>query len=250
MQKLLEKLLLTLLLYSPLGISNHFVSAQSQVVAESTLSPQAEIQVLEAQLQLMESYQDRFLSTVYWALGTVATLALVLVGFGWLVNFRLYEREKAALSQELENSLREKSATLEVKLNEQLLGALNDIPKHIEQAIKSEVGLLNRKITEIDRTLLETEHETQIKENRFYRALRAKIQMLELENRDGGNPYFIGDILDDVITDLRQVIENKQQAYIYADEIARIQDAIRIHEKTHGIVVSSIYKLLAQLRGA
>ena len=69
--------------------------------------------MLEAQLKVMREYDARLLHTVYWSLTTVATLTLVLVGFGWFVNFRVYERDKASLLHELNVLVRENLARIE-----------------------------------------------------------------------------------------------------------------------------------------
>ena len=56
---------------------------------------------LRAQLETMRSYDDRLISTVYYTLSALGAVALLLVGFGWWTNFRLYEREREALQQAL-----------------------------------------------------------------------------------------------------------------------------------------------------
>jgi hypothetical protein len=43
----------------------------------------------------------RLLNTVYWSLGTLATVTALLIGFGWFANFRVYERDKGAMRTEL-----------------------------------------------------------------------------------------------------------------------------------------------------
>src|SRR6266849_9833581 len=50
-------------------------------------SPNEEVQALRAQLEVMRRYDDRILSTVYWSLGTVVLLAVLLYGFSWYTNF-------------------------------------------------------------------------------------------------------------------------------------------------------------------
>ncbi len=60
------------------------------VFAQATGSPQTpaspprpqmqQVQVFEAQRRLMREYDERLLETVYWSLGTLATVMAVLVG--------------------------------------------------------------------------------------------------------------------------------------------------------------------------
>lgn len=81
---------------------------QSEPVAKPISTDSAETQtlklqvkVLEAQLQTMKDFQSSVLDTVYWALGGVFVALGVLGGFGWMANFKIYERDKASLRAEL-----------------------------------------------------------------------------------------------------------------------------------------------------
>jgi len=56
---------------------------------------------LRAQNAILISNQQALLTTVYWSLGIVTTIAFLLTGFGWLVNLRLYDRDKTALEASL-----------------------------------------------------------------------------------------------------------------------------------------------------
>ena len=60
-----------------------------------------EVAALRAQLELMRQYDQRLLNTVYWALGTVVFVALLLSGYSWYANFRVYQRDRANLRDEL-----------------------------------------------------------------------------------------------------------------------------------------------------
>jgi hypothetical protein len=78
---------------------------------QGTGSSDSEVAALRAQIELMRQYDQRLVETVYWGLGTVITVAIALVGFGAFANFRLYDRDRAALQQELATALqREKDA--------------------------------------------------------------------------------------------------------------------------------------------
>lgn len=64
-----------------------------------------QIEVLKAQVEVMKSYQDKFLSTVYWSLGTVAALVVFLAGFNWFTNNRNAEKESALHKEMITNEL-------------------------------------------------------------------------------------------------------------------------------------------------
>lgn len=65
----------------------------------------------------MKEYHSSLLDTVYWALGTVATVTTLLVGFGWFANFKFHEAEKQRLKEDLEIRLKEATATLDARLS-------------------------------------------------------------------------------------------------------------------------------------
>ena len=59
---------------------------------------------LKAQLDEMRRSEDRLLSTVHWALGTVVALAVGLAVFGWWSANHVYQRDIAALREELKRT--------------------------------------------------------------------------------------------------------------------------------------------------
>jgi hypothetical protein len=86
------------------------------VVNQSTAQTDAEkIAVLQAQLNLMREYDQRLLNTVYWSLGSLGAVILLIIGLGWYTNFRLYNREldalKNSLKTEIQSSLRAEMTT-------------------------------------------------------------------------------------------------------------------------------------------
>jgi hypothetical protein len=64
-----------------------------------------EIAVLKASLADERKHNEAVLSTVYWSLAVLATMGAALIGFGWLANFRFYERDKDALSAALKGHM-------------------------------------------------------------------------------------------------------------------------------------------------
>lgn len=98
---------------SSAGKSGNTASSTSvQNISQSEL----ELKVLQAQSATMKEYHSSLLDTVYWALATVATVSVLLVGFGWFANFKFHEAEKQRLKEELEARLKEAMAALETRL--------------------------------------------------------------------------------------------------------------------------------------
>src|SRR3954464_13979188 len=56
-------------------------------------------------IELTGQFNDRLLAMVYWCLGTLVGVFVLLVGFNWFTNFRVQQREVAALREELSAGL-------------------------------------------------------------------------------------------------------------------------------------------------
>lgn len=99
-------LLILLVGYQVWILSNRLAPLEAMITGPSPMPDvPTEVRVLRAQIALMRQYDERLLETVFWALTAVFGLAAVLTGFGWYANFRLYERDKASMRQELQGML-------------------------------------------------------------------------------------------------------------------------------------------------
>ena len=56
-------------------------------------------------IAMSTQFDQRLLTTVFWALGLVATFAVGLAGFSWFSNYRAYERDKASIKEELRTGM-------------------------------------------------------------------------------------------------------------------------------------------------
>ena len=101
-------------------------------------TPNPEVIALRAQLEIMRQYDGRILSTVYWSLGVIATLVLLLAGYGWYTNYRVYERDKTAMQQDLQGYLQQETAKFSKSMSEAndrfRADMLTDITQRIENA--------------------------------------------------------------------------------------------------------------------
>ncbi|MDC5338480.1 hypothetical protein OHW59_17665, partial [Acinetobacter baumannii] len=71
-----------------------------------------QIEVLKGQVEVMKSYQDNFLTTVYWSLGAVLGIVVLLIGYNWFTNFKSQEKEIVALKSLIQNELNQKKMML------------------------------------------------------------------------------------------------------------------------------------------
>src|SRR6266566_7550202 len=99
---------------------------------------------LRAQLELTRSFQADLLSTVYWSLGVVLVIVVLLVGFGWFANFRVYQRDLEGLKRELETFVAKAIAEVTTRLQTDLTSALTTGKKDLENASSAKIDALSR----------------------------------------------------------------------------------------------------------
>jgi hypothetical protein len=216
-----------------------------------------QVHVLEAQLKLMREYDARLLGTVYWSLATVATLALILVGFGWYVNFRVYERDKASLLHELKALVRENLAKSEselqgthrhaiTKLSEELRISVerdqqsfrHDVDDKVA-ALKSEIDGAKCELCAVNFTLCEKEAErsAHVPDN----VLLFARQMLSWALQEQ-NEYHVGRALDRILSAVMEGAEPNAMMIMDLDPLLRDVPA------GHRMSVNAIQEALQKLR--
>jgi hypothetical protein len=140
-------------------------AAQPLAAAIDTLgrTEDAQIRVLKAQLEQMRFYDQRLLSTVYWALGFIGGLTAALVGLGWFANFRLHSRELGALRQELRGYLQEEFAKLQQGMQSEAIQRHDALSKRVrdagEVAAKQVHAELASRIDTLDHELMEQRYD-------------------------------------------------------------------------------------------
>lgn len=125
-----------------------------------------QIKMLEAQLSSIREYHGSLLDTVYWALGGVFVIAGLLVGFGWFANFKVYERDKEALRDEMnskaESAAKELTAqmtkevtALQQSLKEQVAAGKATLEASLKALSTSAVQPLSESLSTLDRRVFE-----------------------------------------------------------------------------------------------
>jgi hypothetical protein len=121
--------------------------------APSPTTDSTEIAILKAQLQTMQTSDQRLLTSVYWSLGIVGGVALLLVGYSWFTNMRIYERDKAALTQDLEGQLESKFSSLksafetkQAELNKAILESATTPLAKLEKQMAEQMASLKANI--------------------------------------------------------------------------------------------------------
>lgn len=155
-------------------------SATSSPVANQ--SPHAdsgtEVAVLRAQSKLMQDYDDRLLSTVHWTLATIAGIAVLLIGFSWFSNYRIYDRDKAALAQELNTTINERLISIKKELDDITKKQIRDVSEKTKESVKtaitSAISSLDWRVKALDKQALRSKYDTLQAEARYWELKKVK----------------------------------------------------------------------------
>ena len=84
-------------------VSQPTPQAEQQHLFQPQASPASsdEKAFLRGQLAEMHDQDQRLLATVYWSLSAVFLVVVVIAGLNWFANYRVYERERESLRQEV-----------------------------------------------------------------------------------------------------------------------------------------------------
>jgi hypothetical protein len=122
-------------------------------VASSPATDSAEVQVLKAQLQTMKEYNEQILATVYWSLGGIVGLAVVLCGYSWYNNNLLFEREKELTRKELRALLQEDFQssfdTANETIDDKSRVRISDFENEIDTRLNNKISDINAKIEKV-----------------------------------------------------------------------------------------------------
>jgi hypothetical protein len=205
-------------------------------IAAAAPSSDAPLQLAVAQAQLKElrDFQASMLSTVYWSLGAMATVVSVLAGFGWFVNVRLYDRDKAALDRDLRATIAEHVASLKDDsrrvqdtlaahlkssadeqshaLEARMLASTQERLSSLEKALLKEIAASKAFSERQAATLLEvrirlekSDRQEALDSGVLGNALQASVSVLELA-LETGQDYYVADALDLVKKDIDTIV--------------------------------------------
>jgi hypothetical protein len=146
----------------------HAQAVQAPSARLSTPGDSSELVALRAELRTIREYNEAFVTMVQWGLGTVAGVALLLVGFSWFSNQRNYDRDREALSQDVAARSTESAANVRAELST----ALAELRESVSTAVKQQLGheLLDVQIAiqRLERVTVDLEGEQIITEARYW----------------------------------------------------------------------------------
>jgi hypothetical protein len=200
------------------------------------------LDVMKAEVAASQHFQEQVLSTVYWSLSTVVVLAVLLVGYGWLTNFKIYDRDKQLLEQELRTLISKEGrrlieehrihtdnqiASLTASVSEGLKTSEDHLARSLKGLLEIEQKQFTAQLTQLKtaqnelrndiwRLQLadELEDRRQDKELGLYRsALQGSVDALRLALMLNDH-YDIGEVLDLIAEDFKNILSNKDEQSI------------------------------------
>lgn len=119
------------------------IEPAAQVKEAQPLSP--EISLLREQNKILLDHQANLLTVVTWSLGTLVTVAALLVGFGWWTNFKFYETDKLRLREELES----KVIDLQSKAKLEATAVMLAHERALDDRLDSKLSLFRTEVSEM-----------------------------------------------------------------------------------------------------
>lgn len=228
-----------------------------------------QIEVLKAQVEVMKSYQDKFLSTVYWSLGTVAALVVFLAGINWFTNNRNLEKEAQLQKETIQNELISIRNKLNEKVDEALLeskAASNETIKLLENDLKTSIleksenlgksinaALINnlrpiiRDLRELKRRSIESDYEDYLNRKIYENAIRKTCELLDLTINDYDFQSNTSNALTKIETTLKLAQQDRRLSGLSPETIAMLVNSLKPFEEKHNIVIKRIHQQLSEI---
>jgi hypothetical protein len=142
---------------------------------------QSEVEHLNTEIRMLKEFQTSILQTVYWSLGVVIAIAVVLIGYNWVTAYKIYDRDKQTLRQDILNDQTQKHVELEGKVT----AALNSFNETSQQFTSEVTEKLSTSLTSAEEKFLALRDETGKQRSELDEQLRGfiKTSLTDLESR-------------------------------------------------------------------
>ncbi len=222
-------------------------------IATSTASgsPNAVDQVL----QLTGQLDQRLLTTVYWCLGTLVTVFLVLIGYNWFVNFRVHERDFRELKNDISTGLNAAVVKIELEAKAGAEEAKAQVRKSAETYVDSKmydiaraVDRLGGHVAELQGESMDRQVDMWLDQKVFTNALRLHVKYLRHLQRQGVD-WRVQRGLDKLEKILRTMIRERPGRRPEADDIADLSRFLDGAAKHNPVLVKTLQGLVIELCG-
>lgn len=220
-------------------------------------APTQEVLILKAELAATLAQYDALLSTVYWSLGVVAGIAILLVSYGWVTNFRIYEREQKALKDELLTLIANEQAESRRIFSEKAVGLHETIGTTMQELTKSEFKALKSEISSIRAEFRGLMDDANIEIVKLHRdswraqdvrsnAVLESLEILEIAQRIGSD-WRISETLDEIKTDLEVIADKSKGHALDSDTTKELVKLLKKCGPHYEISARAIFALLDRI---
>jgi hypothetical protein len=140
-------------------------------------------------IELTGQLDQRILSTVYWCLGTLVTVLVVLIGYNWFTNFRAYQREGAVLREEiaatiasnkkeLASHIQADAESFQQQISENVAGSQQKIRDELQAYVRGELTSFKSALAELQLIALTNQTDEWLRTGVHINALRSHMAYL------------------------------------------------------------------------
>lgn len=240
-------------LFFLIGLSTSSVAAENDNDIENLKET---ISLLKVQIASMESFQDTLISTVHWSLGTIFSLALVLIGYNWFSSVRAYEKEKKTFELELKSNLKVEleKAKSEVQLMAEKLNSgldenidekISSLRSFYDSRLSSTQNSISKNVFYLEYNLRELERFNWKKQQVYPNCLSSSLELLLISNKlkeDWRTSRTLGFIEEDL-----KSISFFSKTYPSVELRGKIIDALEHVPPSYHLIVKSIKDKLSNM---
>lgn len=230
----MNKIIITLLIL--FSATAYGAEVDNALLQKNLEAANTQIEVLKAQVEVMKSYQDNFLTTVYWSLGTVLGIVVLLIGLNWFTNFKNQEKEIHSLKIFIENEIREKKHELDNDINEKITSLLTKENRNVWR----EINYLkyNQLLDELNKSKME---------GLYGICLRTINELISIVSVLPGD-YRLKEVLD-IFVEVIELAHEKKYKYILSSEcLALIHEMLNRIGEEYSMVKNKVNDLLLKMQ--
>lgn len=227
----MNKIIITLLIL--FSATAYGADVDNALLQKNLEAANTQIEVLKAQVEVMKSYQDNFLTTVYWSLGGVVSIVFILVGYNWFTNFKNQEKEIQLLKDTIAKELKVSKQSLIKEMDDRKNLILESIDTRLAKEITkktnpiaSNINYLSRKIMDNSYTLLKLEYDKWLLTKKVYgNAVTTAVEMISL-SMSMKYDYGIEESLEKLIFVLEKGVAEKKKSTIDVNATKEISEVL------------------------
>ncbi|EOX4082271.1 hypothetical protein ACM65P_003345 [Vibrio alginolyticus] len=194
---------------------------ESQVTSDSELIRALEDKIAQMKTQndLLKEYQSSLLSTVYWSLGFLGGITVLLIGYGWWSNTKIHEKDKEEIRQEVSN--------LVEKWKVDIMLTTTELNKEQLKNVDTKVGSVFEQLKEIEKSTKDQLDKYSQDSKSINKLIEDKVDALEVSSNSLKANYaqlrYNVSIIEERVWDTRGVTSNvlltQAESIVYALEL-------------------------------